>query len=128
MARIDGTKLRRVEVMNQAVPTENPKAIPIVLDFSADPTQTLDMSLEVWQGQIQMVQTIYIDCQGAFGLTVIINDGFQNVVCKPNSQGYFNLLCPNPIKFTFLSTQDNTNQIQIFLINVPIAGHSWSTV
>jgi len=115
---------------NQAIPTEGPKAIPLLLDFSAAQVDGIEVDLTMFeqQARLSMVQTLYIDMADAANpLTVIIGDSGQKIVAKVGTQGYYSVLAPNPAKFRFLSTQGSTDNLPVYLINVPIPGMVWPT-
>lgn len=118
-------------IPNQAIPTEGPKAIPLVLDFSAANNEGIEVDLTMFeqQARMSMVQTLYIDMsQAANPLTVNCNDSGQKIVAKVGTQGYYNVLVPNPAKFRFESVQGSTDNLPVYLINVPIPGVVWPTV
>lgn len=115
---------------NQAIPTEGPKAIPLVLDFSSANNDPIEVDLQMFEAQarISMVQTLYIDMAGASNpLTVTINISGQKIVAKVDTQGYYNVLAPNPAKLKFESAQGSTDNLAVYLINVPIPGMVWTT-
>lgn len=116
-------------VQNQYVPSEGPKAIPIALDFTgAVGTYVLDATQFQELGNLQMVQTIFADLSGSANpMTITINGSGQQVVCKAHTQGYYPVLCPNPVKLQFDSATSGS-VIPIELINVAIAGVVWPTV
>lgn len=119
-----------LQTQNQYVPDEGPKGIPLFLSFTDGTTNEFDLDLEQWQSQgwLSMVQCIYIDMsQATSPLTVSLAGGFQNIVAKVNTQGYYSVLCPNPVKIKFLGTA-NMGKVTVILVNVPIAGHAWATV
>jgi hypothetical protein len=111
---------------NQLVPDEGPKAIPLLLDYTGAVTEyDLDLLQTIQQGFISMVQTLYIDLsQSSNDLTVVVNGSNQIVVAKAGTQGYYQVLAPNPAKFAFQSASGGVI-IPVFLINVPIAGVVW---
>ena len=120
-----------VPVPNQQIPDEGPKAIPLLLDFSTDPNGTIDIDGQMIgaQGRFAMVQTIFIDLNGAANpLTVTFNQSGQSITAKVNTQGYYNVLAPNPWKIRFQSLPGSTDNVGVYLINVPIPGVVWPTV
>lgn len=116
---------------NQAIPSEGPKTIPLVLDFSSANNEDILVDLQQFEqlGRMSMVQTIYIDMSNAANnLIVIMNDSGQQIVAKVGTQGYYNVLAPNPARFTFRSVQGSTDALPVYLINVPIPGQVWPTI
>jgi hypothetical protein len=105
---------------------KGPIAGVLVLDFSAAPTFHLDLQNDQSRGYIDLVQTIYID-NSAGGDQVVINiSGSQQVIiAKAGTQGYYNVICPNPI---VMDISSNGGQVAKFhFINVAIPGAVWST-
>lgn len=113
---------------NQQLPSEGPKAIPILLDFTgAIATYTLDLLLLTERGFLSMVQCLYIDNSGSSNPVVVtVNGTNQNITAKANTQGYYAVLAPNPCKLTFAGTA-NTVLVPVFLLNMPVSGSVWST-
>src|SRR5271155_2273724 len=116
------------QIKNNYIPTEGPKAVPFLLDFTGLVGQySLDLELFQSKSFLSMVQTLYLDLNGSpNNLLVQIGSGSgQNILAKPNTQGYYPVLCPNPPTYTFTSTPGGII-IPVFLINVPIAGVVWA--
>lgn len=112
---------------NQYIPDEGPKAIPLLLDFTAADTFTLDMESLQARGFFSMLQAVFIDMKDAVvDLELTISALGQIIHAKKQTQGYYNILVPNPIKLVFTSV--GNIQIRVFLINVPIPGAVWPTV
>lgn len=125
-----GAGTRFCVVPNQAIPTEGPKVIPLVLDFSkaADQPIEVDLSLFEQQARISMIQSVYIDMsQAANNLVLTVNDSGQRIVAKVGTQGYYTVLVPTPSKLRFESTAGSTDNLPVYLINVPIPGMVWPT-
>lgn len=113
---------------NQTVPAEGPKAVPVRLDFSgAIASYSLDGTLLEQLHLLSMIQTIYIDMSNnPNSLTVVVDNGGQVIQAKGNTQGYYPILVPNPMKLIFRSSA-NTKIVPVFLLNIPIAGVVWPT-
>lgn len=124
---INPASLNFSQPSNQQVPDEGPKAIPLLLDFSGSVgNYTLDFLVQQQQGFFSMLQTIYVDnSQGTNDVTITLNISNQKIVAKAGTQGYYSVLCPNPIRLTF-SSAINGVIVPVFLINVPISGMVWS--
>ena len=112
---------------NQLVPDEGPKAIPLLIDFSGATTEwDVDLTNQQQQQYISMIQTLFIDASlSADDVFVTFPITGQKIQAKAGTQGYYNVLCPNPPRMMFTGTAD-TQVIPVFLINVPIAGVVWS--
>ena len=127
MANLDQTSLQFQPVNNQEVPQEGPKAIPIKLDFSKATEYDLDLQNLQERGFIAMVQSIYVDASAATAATIVaFNSTNQNITAKAATQGYYSVLCPNPPKMKFINTS-GSDQVVVFLLNVPVAGVVWAT-
>jgi hypothetical protein len=100
-----------------------------LLDFTgAIGSYVLDATLFQQKGYLSMVQTLYLDLSSsANALTVQVGSGGSQLIkAKPNTQGFYPILCPNPPNFLFQSTPGGVI-IPIQLINIPIAGIVWAT-
>jgi hypothetical protein len=129
MLSIDAGALQICLTDNQNLPKEGPRVIPAQLDFSANDTVGLDLSNQQQRGFFSMLQTIFVDMGAAAApLTITVNGTGQTIICKQNTQGYYNILQPNPIKLTFTSVAGSVPKVPVFLCNMPIAGAVWSTV
>ena len=131
VGRLNQNGLRWMEVNNQAPPTEGPRALPVLLDFSAATGNTsiiADLSNLMARTQISMIQTIFIDLSGTDDSISIVAQGtVQVITAKGRTQGYYNMLIPNPAVLQITCTGQPDAAIPIQLINVPIAGAVWST-
>jgi hypothetical protein len=99
------------------------------LDFSVTTEYDLDAQNIQSLGWIQYVQTVFIDNSAnadALVLTVDPNGSAQQIIAGPNSQGYYNALCPNPVKMSFVTAGGVV--VPIYLTDVAIPGAVWSTV
>ena len=112
-------------VNNIIVPKGGPKTIPAILDFSNTGSIDIDGELVVSQGAIEYLQGVFIDnSKNAVALTLTIHGTEQPIICPPNAQGYFAILCQNPPKMTAQTTQAAL-QIKVFFYNVPIQSIVW---
>jgi hypothetical protein len=101
------------------MPPGGPKCIPIRLDFVTSATWNLDYSNEMNLGKLDMVQTLWVDNFGNGQILKITVPGSQQVLQIPAGiQGYFPVLCPNPVRITFESTGATVQQVT--LINFPV--------
>jgi hypothetical protein len=130
MSAINSNALTGVPINNQIIPDEGPKAVPLLLDFSGSVIE-YDLSLLLQQQSvfISMVQTIYIDLSGAsHDLSVTVGTGVlsQVVKAKAGTQGYYQVLCPNPPQMKFVASALG-DVVTVFLVNVPIPGSVWTS-
>ena len=129
MSIVNSANINPVPCQNQVRPGDGAKELPIRLDWS-DPVNgavspaTFDYSSEQQRSLFSLCQGVYID-NGLNGnsLTITVGVGGQVLTCPANSQGYFPLLCPNPINLTF-TTQGNVLTF-VFLLNFPVAPCVW---
>ena len=127
MAIIPQNSVSIVLTSNQYIPDEGPKVIPLLLDFTKADTFTLDMESVQARGFFSILQCVYIDMKDAVvDLELTISALGQIIHAKKQTQGYYNVMVPNPIKLQFDSA--GNIQIRAFLINVPIPGATWATV
>ena len=127
---IDARTLNNEFVFNQMIPEEGPRALPLVIDFSVAQSFDLDLSMLQTQGRFSMLQTIFIDAASAINLpngdvAITIEGSGQVITMAPGQQGYFSVICPNPIKLNIAGGSD-TGIANIFLLNVAIPGSVWT--
>jgi hypothetical protein len=103
------------------MPDGGPKCIPITLDFTAFGTYVLDLSNVQTRGYFDMLQTVWVDNFNNAQILKITVPSTQQVLQVPAStQGYFPILCANPIKLQFDSAGAGVGVAQVTLINCPI--------
>lgn len=108
-------------------PCEGPKAASISLDFTANGTYDLDLTNDQAQGKVSMIQGLYVDNNAnSDTLTITVQGSNQKIIVKGNTQGYYPVLCPNPPKFTFVSS-GNVNGVVVYLLNFPVQPATWQT-
>jgi hypothetical protein len=128
MTLVDYNSLQVSLIMNQTVPQEGPRAIPMKMDFTSTPEVDVDIGQLQQRGFMSMVQSVFVDMNNIPNpLTIVVNGTGQNIVCKPNTQGYYTILCPNPVKLQFQTTVGSPI-VTVFLCNSPIPGNVWPTV
>jgi hypothetical protein len=102
------------------------------LDFSASNGDPIEINAQYFQslGKFSMLQTLFIDMDGAANnLRIRVGTSGQIIVAKVNTQGYYTVLAPNPFTLEFESAAPgSTDNLPVYLINVPIPGVVWSTV
>lgn len=122
--------LQQCATNNQLVPAEGPKSIPVSLDFAAliaaglVPEFTLDYGNQQAQAQFSVFQSVYMDnAVNGSPLTMLIETTQQSITCPANSQGYFAVLCQNPLKLRFSS--NGNVRVSVHLLNFPVAPAVW---
>lgn len=125
---IDQTQIQFVPLQNQLmVGKRGPVGARIVMDFASAPEYDLDMQNVQSRALFDLCQTIYVDnSQGGAALRIEIAGSGQVVIVPNLLQGYFNVLCPNPIRMKF--TCSGGQVITVILCDVAIPGATWSTV
>ena len=126
---IDQKSLAFLSVKVADIPEEGPIAIPVPISFANSTDFDLDISQQVNQGRISLVQSIFVD-NSANDNPINIGVGqspsssaLQTIVVPSQSQGYFQVFSPNPAKFHFNS--QTTGSILVILSNSPIASAVW---
>jgi len=101
------------------MPPQGPRAVPIALNFADFDTYNLDYSNMQNQGFLSMCQTLWVDnyANGQV-MTITIPASQQTLKIPAGVQGYFPVICPNPIKMTFNSTGGVA--CQVALLNYPV--------
>jgi hypothetical protein len=124
---VDPNGLRAQALDNQEIPDEGGKSLAVFLDFSAQDTFGLDVSLLMQRGIISMLQTLFVDMSNTDQpLQIFFEGSRQTITCKGRTQGYYSVLAPNPVKMT-LRCPGGPLGLQLYLINVPIPGVVWPT-
>lgn len=77
---------------------------------------------------LESIQTMYVD-NGGNGNALEINfpNSGQNITFPANSQGYINVLCPNPPRFSVLNPAANAFAVSISIINVQLPSFIWAS-
>jgi hypothetical protein len=126
---INQQQLQTAQIANNLRPDGGPKAIPIILDFTG-PTTTeyvFDYQNLQQRGFFGMCQALYIDCsQSANDLEVTVGGTGQTIIAKAGTQGYYPVLCANPLKLVFDSLV-NGALIPVFVLNMAISGQVWTS-
>lgn len=101
------------------VPPNGPRAVIVDLDFAAAAQYVLDYSNAMRSGQLDMVQTIWVDNYGSSSvLQIDIPTSRQRIVVPVGVQGYFPVICPNPAKLIFSSASGL--KLQATLLNYQV--------
>lgn len=117
-------------VRNQQVAgSKGPLALILGMDFSLD--TSFDINLQNVQAlkQFDLCQAIYVDNSGNAPVFVTIgNPGspIMKVTARPNTQGWYQVICPNPIVMQFTSSSGAA--VNVTLVNVAMPGVVWDTI
>ena len=130
MSAINPTQLQFMASQNQLAATgQGPLACRIIMPFATQALYTLDLQAQQAQNKFDLCQTIFVDNSDDTGgggvVTIIIPSSGQQIVIPAQTQGYFNVVCPNPIAMSFAST--GTQTVNVLLLDVAIPGAVWTT-
>lgn len=107
---------------NGAIPAQ-PQAINTFIEINANRV-LVDLTMQLAQGKIAGVQTIYVDLLDHLGdVSIVMPDTGQRIIAKAQTQGYYPVLSTNLMKFEITSNVNGKFPIQF--INFPIAGAVW---
>jgi hypothetical protein len=100
------------------------------MDFSQAPEYDFNLQNLQATNQFDLCQTVFID-NSAGGAAVTLTFGVPNspiftVVAKAGTQGYYQVIAPNPLVFQFKSS--GGAPCTAYLINIAIPGVVWSAV
>lgn len=130
MANIDQGSVQVFPIQNMVQTTKGPLAVRLFMDFGAQPEYDLDLQAIQAKNQFDFCQTLFID-NSAGGSAVTVTIGakgvpVQTIVAKAGSQGYYQVVCPNPILMQFTSA--GGAPCTVLLIDVAIPGAVWSAI
>lgn len=134
---LDARNTANLLLKNQTPPTDGGKAMALpVMDFSQANQFSIDAQQFQELGFMSMVQTAWVDMSTSdVPMQITINGSQQVIVAKGRTQGYYNVMAPNPVKMVFscpggpgLDVTTGRVGIRVHLLNMPIAGVVWSTV
>jgi hypothetical protein len=131
MVNLDQSQFQIFPIQNQLIGSKKgPLAVRIFMDFSAQPEYDLNLQNIQANGQFDLCQTIFVDnAAGGSAVTITIGPSgtpLQTIVVRAGSQGYYNVICPNPILMQFASA--GGAPCTVFLIDVAIPGATWSAI
>lgn len=126
MANVNQQQVQFIPSQNQLLMgKKGPLCARLNLDFTTATHYDLDMQQVQSTNNFDFCQTLWIDnSAGGAPIVVTIPASGQVISCKAGQQGYFNVVCPNPIKMSFDS--NGGALATIFLLNVAISGQVWS--
>lgn len=115
------------ETSNHALPPEGSRALPVLLDFTAYNSYSIDFGHASQQARISFIQSVFIDLSGSdVGLTLLVYGTNQVIQAKARTQGYYQILVPNPPQFLATCTGGPAN-VPLFFCNMPIPGVTWAS-
>lgn len=114
-----------LQVSLGASPKEGPKSIFYALDFTAQSTQTADLTAIQQATRISAIQTVYVDnSANTAALNMFVATTNQTLTCPGKSQGYFSLIVSDKLSVTFTSSSGAV--IYIELLNVAMNTTVWA--
>jgi hypothetical protein len=118
----------RFGINNVLIPKSGPACIPASLDFTNAGEIEIDGEQVVSTGRIEYLQGVFID-NGSIAVPLTLTCGItgQRIICPANSQGYFNILSPNPPRLVATMAQGAGRIVKVFFYNVPIQANVWAT-
>lgn len=121
------SEYQRFGTFNMVLPKEGAKAYPINLDFRATGKVVIDFTLQVQQGFVSFIQSVYIDNSlNPSPLKVTCSATNHNIKIPANSQGYFPLFLTSDPVITFETQEDNNLIVPIVATNVPVTPYVWA--
>jgi hypothetical protein len=115
----------QIQIVKGGVPAEGPKAIPVQCNFATNSGYTIDLTDLFNRDYVTQIPCVFIDNSGnTSSVTVTVQDTGQNIVCPPNSQGYFAVFQGINTRFTAQSA--GAVNVPMEFLNFPIAPNVWS--
>lgn len=108
-----------VSVFNGLNPKQQPKLMPLSLDFTVNNSWAVDLQNMQSRNMIQEVQSMFVDNSlNSKPVYFTFQQSNASIVCPPFSQGTFPVYAPNPCKLTAVSS-GSTSTCMVFLGNMP---------
>lgn len=124
-SQINPSQLSFYSVQNLQVPCEGPRSIPIVLDFSKNPSYQVNLQHTSALQYVSLVQGLYIDnSANTSALQILMVVSGQVISIGAGKQGYLGILCPNPPNIVFSSAGGVA--INVHILNFPVTNQVWS--
>lgn len=117
---------------NALVPAGGPKAYPLAFQFiaggGASDAYTVDLTLPIEQGKVDLVQTLFIDnSPNTVPLTVSVGALRENITVPARYQGFFPIVMPQKNAVLTVSCPTGNNA-EVMMLNVPMPAMMWPTV
>ena len=107
-------------------PHRGAKAVPVNFDFSLNAAYDVDLTQLKNLGQIEIVQSVFIDnSQNNQAIVVTVFGTTQSIAVGPTSQGVYPILVTDKARFTVSSAGNGKAQIQ--LINAQLPPAQWAS-
>jgi hypothetical protein len=114
------------KVSNIILPQEGPIVVPVELDFSGESQIDIDGLLLLWSGKISFIQGVYIDnLDNPEPVSLTNSITRQRITAPANSQGYYDIFCPNPLQLVAETVVAADLKIKMHFYNVPIQSQIW---
>ena len=114
--------LQSFPTSNGYAPTQGPRALPVVLDFSVASEQTIDLYKEEASGIIGFVQSLWIDNSlNTHDLVVLSTITQQKIVVPAYAQGAWPIIAAQTAAFSVSTTPTADLLIRLIFLNVPMA-------
>ena len=95
--------------------------------FDATPNNIpLDLTFEIAENMIDIVQCMYVDNRNAGAFSININGFCGDIVLKGFKQGWFPIACPPDPKFILKHVTPNA-VVNLAFANVPVGMGVWDT-
>ena len=126
MTPINQEQIQSVPSMLQMVTgAKGPLALRLNLDFTIDSEFALDLQNYQSLNRFDLCQAVKIDNElGGTSFTLEVPVSGDRITAKAGTQGFYNIICPNPIKMVFKCA--GGGRVTVFLINTAIPGSVWS--
>lgn len=82
----------------QSFPKQGNRELPWIYDFTATASINDDLGPEMQTGQIDEIQSIYIDNSANLSPVTFIFNGIYNVTAKPGTQGIYPVIAAGLVK------------------------------
>lgn len=116
-------------VANAIIPKGGPKCVPALLDFGSTGEIEINGEMIVSQNHIEFLQGCYIDnSDNGVPVSFLVGVTGQRITARPNSQGYYAFLIPNPPRIVASMAQQAGRKVTLHFYNVPIQSQTWSTI
>lgn len=105
-------------------PKQGNRELPVVLDFTATGTIFDNLSQEMSIGQIDMVQSVFIDnSDNAATLILTFLDTLHRIEAQPNSQGIYPVITQGQVNYKAVTSQGQ--KVTIIFSNVEKKYTTW---
>lgn len=115
----------QVQTLKTGAPAEGPLAVPVQVDFSANPGYTIDLTDLFNKKYVSQLPMLFIDnSANTSSVTVTVQDTGQKIICPPQSQGNFAIYQGVNMRYTAQSS--GSVVVPMEFLNFPVAPSVWS--